>query len=526
MINKASLIWRTLDWNKVELFINKIQSRIVKATLNKNWKLVKELQRMLVNSFYAKALAVKRVTSNKGKKTAGVDNIVVNNDNDKYNLTLSLTNKGYKAKPLKRVHIKKKNGKSRPLGIPTIYDRAMQALYLMTLEPIVETLADKASFGFRKERSCADAREKIFINLSRKTSPTWVLEADIKGCFDNISHQWLMKNVPMDKYMLGQFLKAGFISKGLKFPTTDGTPQGGIISPCLSNFALDGIEELIKANFKRSKKIRNNERPKVNLIRYADDFVITAPTEEVAIKAKLLMKEFLTERGLELSEEKTLITHIDNGFNFLGWNIRKYNGKLLTKPSQDSINSIVDKIRQTINNNKTSTQDVLIAQLNPIITGWSNYHQGAVSKHIFHKVDHIIYLMLWKWAKRRHPNKNSQWVKNKYWKSQRKRNWIFRDKKTLKLMSDKPIIRELSLKLSMNPFIDREYFINRKYKMGCMKLTGNMKKLWIRQKGICAICKVVMDIAEDRRMTYIDSNLSNKNTITNMIMAHKRCIFK
>lgn len=518
------LIWNNLDWNKINLFINKIQSRIVKATSKKNWKLIKDLQRLLVNSHYAKLLAVKRVTSNKGKNTAGVDNVIINTGKDKCNLAISLNSKNYKPKPLKRIHIKKKNGKLRPLGIPTIYDRAMQALYLMALEPVVETLSDKKSFGFRKGRSCADAREQLFINYSRKNAPSWILEGDIKGCFDNISHNWLLKNVPMDKSILRKFLKAGFIHNGFKFSTDNGTPQGGIISPCLSNFTLDGIEDLLKANFKRNRSNGNMDRPKVHLVRYADDFIITAPTEEVASKAKLLVKEFLKKRGLELSEEKTLITHIDNGADLLGWNFRKYNRKLLIKPSKSSVKSIISKIRETINRNKTSTQDDLIAQLNPIITGWSNYHQGAVSKYTFHKVDHIIYLMLWKWAKRRHPNKSSKWVKNKYWKSSGTRNWIFRDINTLKKMSDKAIIRHLRLKLDKNPFIDVDYFKKRSYRIGCMKLSGRMKILWVKQQGYCPICYEMMNISEDRRMIYLNNNLSEKDTINNMIMVHKNCM--
>ncbi|MEG2018807.1 MAG: reverse transcriptase domain-containing protein, partial [Clostridium sp.] len=286
------LIWDNTDWNEINLFINKIQSRIVKASLNKNWKLIKDLQRLLVNSYYAKLLAVKRVTSNKGKKTPGVDNVIIRTSKEKYELAMSLNKGKYKPMPLRRTHIKKKNGKLRPLGIPTMHDRAMQALYLMALEPVVETLSDKTSFGFRKGRSCADAREQLFINYSRKTAPMWILEGDIKGCFDNISHDWLIENVPMDKSILRSFLKAGFIHNGFRFSTDNGTPQGGIISPCLSNFTLDGIDKLLKDNFKRHKN-EGKKRTKVHLIRYADDFIITAGTKEIAIKAKALVKEFL-----------------------------------------------------------------------------------------------------------------------------------------------------------------------------------------------------------------------------------------
>lgn len=518
-----NLIWDNIDWNEINLFINKIQSRIVKASLNKNWKLIKDLQRLLVNSYYAKLLAVKRVTSNKGKKTPGVDNVILRTGKEKYELAISLNRGKYKPKPLRRIHIKKKNGKIRPLGIPTMYDRAMQALYLMALEPVVETLADKTSFGFRKGRSCADAREQLFINYSRKTSPKWILEGDIKGCFDNISHDWLIDNVPMDKSILRSFLKAGFIHNGFRFSTDNGTPQGGIISPCLANFTLDGIDKLLKDNFKRHKN-EGRKRAKVHLIRYADDFIITAGTKEIAIKAKALVKEFLADRGLELSDEKTLITNIDEGADFLGWNIRKYNSKLLIKPSTKSIKSVISKLRDVINSNKSIHQDLLIAQLNPIITGWSNYHQGAVSKRIFQKVDHIIYLMLWKWCKRRHPNKGNKWVKSRYFKSHGNRNWIFGDTLTLKKMSDKNIIRHHRLKLDKNPFIDLEYFKKRKYRMGCLKLSGNMKKLWIKQKGYCPLCNESMDIAEDRRMMYTDNKSDSKDKISKMIMVHKDCM--
>lgn len=523
MNKNSKLIWDNIDWNKINLFINRIQSRIVKATLNKNWKLIKDLQRLLVNSYYAKLLAVKRVTSNKGKKTPGVDNVILHTSEEKYELSIALNRKIYRPKPLRRIHIKKKNGRLRPLGIPTMYDRAMQSLYLMALEPIVETLADKNSFGFRKGRSCADAREQLFINYSRKTGPMWILEGDIKGCFDNISHEWLVNNVPMDKSILRKFLKAGFIQNGFKFATDNGTPQGGIIGPCLSNFTLDGIEKLLKDNFKRHKN-EGKKRPKVHVIRYADDFIITAGTKEMAIRAKELVTEFLNHRGLELTEEKTLITYINDGADFLSWNIRKYNGKLLIKPSTNSIKSVISKIRDVINNNKSTHQDLLIAQLNPIITEWSNYHQGAVSKHTFQKIDHIIYLMIWKWCKRRHPNKGKKWIKSRYFKSNESRNWIFKDTLTLKKMSDKHIIRHLRLKLDKNPFIDVEYFEKRKYRMGCLKLSGNMKNLWIKQKVYCPICKELMDIAEDRRMMYINDNLNSKDKINKMIMVHKNCM--
>lgn len=257
---------------------------------------------------------------------------------------LRLTGKGYKAKPLKRIFINKiGKKKKRPLGIPTMYDRAIQSLYSLALEPIAETMSDLRSFGFRKHRSTKDACQQIFLCLSKKNSAHWILEGDIKGCFDNINHQWLLTNIPMEKSILTQFLKAGFIYKHHLNPTKAGTPQGGIISPILANMTLDGIEKLIMTKYPKKGK-----STKVNFTRYADDFIVTANSEEIAREIRDMIVAFLKERGLELSNDKTLITNINEGFDFLGWNFRKYNGKLLIKPSKKSIKRFTETISQTI----------------------------------------------------------------------------------------------------------------------------------------------------------------------------------
>ena len=329
--------WKNIDWHKAEQEVNRLQIRIVKATQQKNYNAVKRLQYLLTHSFYAKALAVKRVVTNDGRKTPGVDGVLWNTPAKKMKAVLSLTDKGYRARPLRRVYIEKKDKKKkRPLGIPTMYDRAMQALYALALEPVAETTADGKSFGFRKGRCAQDACEYLFNALSRKhISPKWVLEGDIKGCFDHISHDWLLANIPMDKNILKQFLKAGFIYQRELFPTEEGTPQGGIISPILANMTLDGIEKKLVERFhtnalgKVDSRFKNAH--KVNFVRYADDFVVTAATPELALEAKELIREFLAERGLELSDEKTVVTNIDDGFDFLGWNFRKYNEKLIIR---------------------------------------------------------------------------------------------------------------------------------------------------------------------------------------------------
>ena len=462
---EAALKWEAVDWVKVEAFVNKIQTRIAKAQVEGNRKLVRELQRMLTHSYYAKLWAVKKVTGTTGKRTAGVDNERWDTPGKKYLGAMKLKQEGYKAKPLKRVYITKSNGKKRPLGIPTMTDRAMQALEALALDPIIESMSDKRSFGFRKGRSCQDAMEQLFRRLAPGKCAQWVLEGDIKSCFDEISHNWLLEHTPMDKGILREFLKAGYVYNKELFPTEQGTPQGGIISPILANFTLNGIDRLMQDNFKQ-KWVKGERHsisitPKVNPVRYADDFVITARTKDIAEEAKELVRKHIAQRGLKLSEEKTVITHICDGFDFLGFNFRKYNGKLLVKPSKKSQQKVKDKIRDVIKNNKNAAQDNLIRMLNPIITGWSNYFRGTAAKETFGKIHNMTFLLLWKWARRRHPNKGRRWIKNRYWKTVGNNRWVFMDTQTLLRMSDKKIIRHIPLKLDMNPYIDREYFRKR-----------------------------------------------------------------
>lgn len=343
-----------------------------------------------------------------------------------------------------------------------MYDRAMQCLYSLALEPIAEATSDSRSFGFRKYRSTKDSCEQIFRCLCLKSSAQWILEGDIKGCFDHINHQWLLDNIPMDKSILTQFLKAGFVYKRHLNPTIAGTPQGGIISPILANMALDGIEKLLLARYPK----RGKNYYKVNFVRYADDLIVTADSEETAQEIKDLLKTFLKERGLELSDDKTLITNITEGFDFLGWNFRKYRDKLLIKPSKESIQKFVEKISQTIKSGNGCSQEFLIAKLNPIIRGWTNYHRSVVSSETFHKLDHILWKMLWKWAKRRHPNKSQKWIVNKYWKQNDTRRWNFKTENIeLLLLSATRIQRHIPLKIKMNPFLDNDYFHERQNKL-------------------------------------------------------------
>ena len=523
--------WKSIDWKKAEAEVSRLQARIAKATQEKKWNTVKRLQYLLSHSYYAKALAVRKVTTNKGKHTPGIDKELWNTPAVKMRNVLILTDKGYKAKPLRRVFIEKPGKKKkRPLGIPCMYDRAMQALYALALDPVSETTADEKSFGFRRGRSAQDACEYIFTALSRRSSPEWVLEGDIKGCFDHISHDWLIEHIPMDKSVLKQFLKAGFVFQNELFPTDEGTPQGGVISPILANMALDGMQKVLSDRFHTNRlgkiDLRFKNAHKVNLVRYADDFIVTAATKEIAEEAKEIIRGFLCTRGLELSEEKTLITHVDDGFDMLGWTFRRFKEKLIVKPSKKSVKALNASLHNTVlERGKAWRQEDLIRVLNRQLRGWANYHQSVCAKDAFSRTDHILCEMLWRWAKRRHPKKNRKWITANYWYSKGLRNWVFSTKNAeLIRLGEVPIIRHTKVRMSANPYLDSEYFIQRKIQNGMKRLSGRFKKIWRNQNGCCYHCGQPMEISDEREIFYkIPKSMGGKDDVPNMAYVHKYC---
>jgi RNA-directed DNA polymerase len=531
--------WHAVSWRQVERNVKGMQIRIAKATREGKWRKVKALQRMLTRTLSAKLLAVKRVTENQGKRTVGIDGELWESPETKWLAVSKMKQRGYRPLPLRRVYIPKANGKKRPLGIPTMRDRAMQALFLLALEPVSESTSDPNSYGFRSNRSTADAMSQLFVSLSSKASAQWVLEADIAGCFDNINHEWLIANVPMERSVLRKWLKSGLIYQSQFQETEAGTPQGGIISPTLANVTLNGLEsgltEYLSMKFGATKALRL----KVNVVRYADDFVISGSSKEILEnEIKPWIENFLAIRGLKLSEEKTHIVHIDQGFDFLGWNFRKYQGKLLIKPCKKNVQTFYRKVKEFISTHKMIKQVELIHLLNPILRGWAQYHSPVVAKAAYSRMEHLLFKALWRWSKRRHPNKNFEWIKDKYFHSVDDRNWVFavpvvseEGRATLfelYQLSGTLIKRHKKIKGAYNPF-DPEWEmygeqLQQERMLENMRHRKQFIRMYIDQKGLCAVCKCKMTKATGWHDHHIEYRVhGGSDALGNRVLLHPNC---
>jgi RNA-directed DNA polymerase len=519
--------WHQIPWSGAHQVVSRLQTRIAKAAKAGEWRKVRSLQGLLTRSTSAKALAVRRVTENRGRKTPGVDGQCWDTPSDKWQAVTSLTNKGYKPRPLRRIHIPKASGGKRPLGIPTMRDRAMQALHLLALDPVAEVTGDPHSYGFRRERSTVDAIEQVRNTLARGFCAEWVLECDIKGCFDNISHDWLLANVRMHKGVLRKWLRAGFVEGGVLFATNAGTPQGGIISPVLANCALDGLQRELEALF---TTVRQARRAKVNLVRYADDFVITGSSRELLeSQVRPLVTRFLAARGLMLSGAKTVITHIDDGFDFLGWNVRKFRGALVIQPSKKNVNAFLSKVRDTLRKMGAARQADVIERLVPVIRGWANYHRSQMASRTFSRCDHQIWQALWRWACRRHPRKGARWIKQRYFRHFKGRDWRFAEKdKLLPTLTEFRKRSYAKVKAEANPYDPAfdEYFSKRLARKmdGTLEGRRKLRWLWWWQDGTCPAC--------DQRITretgwhlhhVVKRSRGGSDKCSNLALLHPNC---
>lgn len=541
--------WISHNWKLIRKRVRNLRQRIYRATQRKEWNQVRSLTKLMLRSQANLLLAIKRVTQiNQGKKTAGIDGQKVLSNLKRVELCKEMGKISvWRAKAAKRIYIPKSNGKKRPLGIPVIKDRVLQTIVKNALEPSWEARFESTSYGFRPGRSTHDALAHCH-NRLRKGHDTWILDADIRGAFDNISHEFILNaigEIP-GKELIKQWLKSGYLENEIFHATESGTPQGGVISPLLANIALDGLGELLASYTKvkehqsspkaKRQRITKQKLPKYGYCRYADDFIVTAESQEDLETILPVIQDWLGKRGLQLNEEKTKIIRADEGFDFLGFHIQQFNGHCITKPQKDKVLNLLKGIREWLRSHKDIPQSEVISYLNPILKGWGNYYRGSASKRVFSYIDNQIWRTLWKWACRRHPNKGKRWIAQKYFAI--KEGWRLKaniqnrrgnlQPITLTKLYDIPIVRHIQVKGTNSPDDANltEYWEHRLTKFGKITLAKGSRLYNVAQKQRwqCLQCSEHLFNGEELQQHHIktikDGGLEYED---NLELIHKNC---
>ncbi len=512
-------LWNSIDWEQAETHLATMQEALAKSAYTGLSDLVIKWQKKIVFSIDAKLLAVRSVCSNAA--CAGVDGVKWTTPYEKMSAALSLTTKDYKALPARLILIKSKNGKQRKIRIETYYDRAIQTLYSYALDPIAESLGDKNSYAYRKGRSSYDINARIIDVFSGAEAPEWVLLADVKACYDSMSHDWIMKHIPLPYTILKEFLKSGFVFGGQRYLTDEGIGLGEPLSPIVANMVMDGLQQHVYARLYPSGEIDFDNG---YLLRYADDIVVAARTAETASRIRGYIREYIMERGLELSEEKTLITHVGQGFTFMKREYWKERDQLFAKPSRQAVEIFMGNIKETIEN-YTGSQKSLIDKVNKMIDGWVTYHKVTDAREAFKEIDLYISGLLLDLCRKKHPKWSMEKIFCKYWyldyNGQRYYSLPNKREVRIKQMSETLFYRYTPVKPSVNPYIDTEYLDNRKSRRQIESMTGIYRSVWMHQNGKCHYCG--RPILVDEEKTLMDVDAGQTSIEKRKAYIHKRC---
>jgi RNA-directed DNA polymerase len=531
--------WQAIDWKAANRLVRNLRQRLFRASREGDWKKVQSLQKLMLRSYSNALLSVRRVTQvNAGQHTPGIDQVVVKTPVARSELVdVLMTFQPWRAQPVRRVYIPKSNGKQRPLGIPTIRDRCMQAIVKNALEPTWEARFEGTSYGFRPGRGCHDAIGKVYRLARPNTKKKWVLDADILGAFDNIGHAYLLKTIGgfPGRELIRQWLKAGYMEWGTVHETESGTPQGGVVSPLLANIALHGMEQALRVKTNSRGHLISNR----SVVRYADDFVVFCESQEDAQYAKEELGTWLQERGLAFSETKTRIVHLSEGFDFLGYNVRQYPApkttrtgwKLLIRPSKSAVQRIRDRLKQEWLALAGHSAIEVILKLNPIIRGWANYHRIVVASHTFSKLDNWMFYREQRYAKRTHPTQSKAWRDARYFgrlRADRADNWVFGDKQTgiyLLKFNWFDIQRHILVTGTASPDDPslKPYWTNRE-QLGVKQLSPSMQKLVAQQNGLCPHCHQSLFNDESlQKHRLLPGTRGGQYTYANIQLVHLYC---
>ena len=448
--------WDDINWKRINYRVRKIQKRIAEATLHKDWHKVRELQNLVMHSYDCRLYAVHRVTTRKNIRTPGLDGLFLSTSAERFAAVDALDYRNYYPQPFKRFYVPKDHDKSRkrPLSVPNIFDRAAEALFLIAIDPVVETLADAHAYGFRRKRSAQDAVRDIVENFGLLHGRQWVLKADVKGCFDHLSHDWILQNIVFDKTLMRRILKCGYVYQERKYPLYEGMPQGGVLSPTITTFVLSGFEAVLSAEFAEYN---------VRMVRFVDDFIFAADSSVVLENVRVRLSAFLAERGLWLAPEKTEIVHVSQGFDFIGWHFQKMGDTLSVGASAWSIDELKGRIEKILIAGRSWTTRRLILRLNDVILGWGLYHKYLCSPEVFADLDEWVQSVLWRWARIRWRAKSAAWIYAHHWTydSISMRKEFSSTGVSLMRFSDIVVRTNLTHDISKNPYLEYRYFQTR-----------------------------------------------------------------